>query len=67
MLNLRWHALALAFVAAFAAPAFAADTLRIAVQKTGTVAWEIVVAKARGLDKAADLDIQTQELASTEA
>ena len=49
------------------APALAADTLRIAVQKTGTVSWEIAVAKARGLDKVADLDIQTQELASTEA
>ena len=51
----------------FAAPAFAADVLRIAVQKTGTVSWEIAVAKARGLDKAANLDVQTQELASTEA
>jgi NitT/TauT family transport system substrate-binding protein len=48
-------------------PALAADTLRISVQKTGTVAWELAVAKARGLDKAADLDIQTEELASTEA
>jgi NitT/TauT family transport system substrate-binding protein len=48
-------------------PAFAADTLRIAVQRTGTVAWELAVAKARGLDKAADLDIQIEELASTEA
>ena len=56
-----------ALLLAFAAPAQAADTLRIALQKTGTVAWEIAVAKARGLDKAADLDIQTQELASTEA
>ena len=45
----------------------AADTLRIALQKTGTVAWEIDVLKARGLDKAADLDIQTTELASTDA
>jgi NitT/TauT family transport system substrate-binding protein len=51
----------------FTAPTHAADALRIAVQKTGTVAWEIAVAKARGLDKAADLDIQTQELASTDA
>ena len=57
----------LALCALLAAPAHAADTLRIALQKTGTVAWEIAVAKARGLDKAADLDIQTQELASTEA
>ena len=48
-------------------PASAADTLRIAVQKTGTVSWEILVAKARGFDKAADLDIQTQELATVEA
>jgi NitT/TauT family transport system substrate-binding protein len=49
------------------APVLAADKLRIAVQKTGTVAWEIAVAKAQGFDKAADLDIETQELASTEA
>ena len=55
------------FVGLVANPAFAADTLRIAVQRTGTVAWELAVAKARGLDKAADLDIQTEELASTEA
>jgi NitT/TauT family transport system substrate-binding protein len=48
-------------------PAYAVDTLRIAVQKTGTVSWEIAVARARGLDKAADLDIQTLELATTEA
>ena len=60
------HALTAA-VLVLSAPAFAADTIRIAVQKTGTVSWEIAVAKARGLDKAADLDIQTQELASTEA
>ncbi len=56
-----------AIALALATPALAADTLRIAVQKTGTVSWEIAVAKARGLDKAADLDIQTQELGSTEA
>jgi NitT/TauT family transport system substrate-binding protein len=49
------------------APASAADTIRIAVQKTGTVAWEIAVAKARGLDKAADLDIETLEQPSTDA
>ena len=56
-----------AVVLSLTSPAQAADTLRIAVQKTGTVSWEIAVAKARGLDKAADLDIQTQDLASTEA
>ena len=45
----------------------AADRLRIALQKTGTASWELDVIKARGLDKAANLDIETTELASTEA
>ena len=45
----------------------AADVIRIAVQKTGTVAWEIAVMKALRLDKAADLDVETTELASTDA
>jgi NitT/TauT family transport system substrate-binding protein len=45
----------------------AADTIRVAVQKTGTFAWEIATMKALGLDKAADLDVETTELASTEA
>ena len=58
------HALTAALLL-LTAPA-AADTIRIAVQKTGTVAWEIAVAKARGLDKAADLDIETLEQASTD-
>jgi NitT/TauT family transport system substrate-binding protein len=50
-----------------ASAAEAAETLRIAIQKTGTVAWEIAVIKAHGLDKAADLDLQITELASTDA
>ncbi len=50
-----------------AAGAEAPDRLRIALQKTGTASWEIEVIKARGLDKAANLDIETTELASTEA
>ena len=60
---------ALAFVASalFACGAEAADRLRIAIQKTGTASWEIALIKARGLDKAADLIIETTELASTEA
>ena len=45
----------------------AADRIRIAVQKTGTLAWELEIIKAHGLDRKADLDIQTTELASTEA
>ena len=47
--------------------AHAADVIRVAVQKTGTVAWEIATMKALGLDKAAGLDVETIELASTEA
>jgi NitT/TauT family transport system substrate-binding protein len=45
----------------------AADRIRIAAQKTGTLAWELDIIKAHGLDKKADLDIQVVELASTEA
>jgi NitT/TauT family transport system substrate-binding protein len=41
--------------------------LRIAIQSTGTAGWEIELIKARGLDKAANLDIETTELASTDA
>ncbi len=58
---------------AFAAGAYltsgaeAADRLRLAIQKTGTASWEIELIKARGLDKAANLDLETTELASTEA
>jgi NitT/TauT family transport system substrate-binding protein len=59
---------ALAMVAsAFLTGAEAADRLRLAIQKTGTASWEIEVIKARGLDKAANLNIETIELASTEA
>jgi NitT/TauT family transport system substrate-binding protein len=59
--------LAVAVSAFLTLGAEAADHLRIAIQKTGTASWEIEVIKARGLDKAANLDIETTELASTEA
>ena len=67
--KLRKLIAALAFVATafLARGAEAADRLRLSIQKTGTASWEIAVIKARGLDKAADLDIETTELASTEA
>ncbi len=58
---------ALAVSACLACNAQAADRLRIAVQKTGTASWEIELIKARGLDKAANLEIETTELASKEA
>jgi NitT/TauT family transport system substrate-binding protein len=41
--------------------------LRLAIQATGTFGWELAVAKSHGLDKQAGLDIQTTELATTEA
>ena len=45
----------------------AADKLRIAILKTGTLSWEIGVMKARGLDASAALDLEVTELASPEA
>ncbi len=47
--------------------AFAAERIRVAVQRTGTLAWEIDVIRTHGLDRKADLQIDTIELASTEA
>jgi NitT/TauT family transport system substrate-binding protein len=45
----------------------AADKLRFAIQKTGTLGWELAVASAFGLDKEAGLEIEATELASTDA
>ena len=47
--------------------AIAADTIRIAAQKTGTFAWELAVIRAHGLDKDAGLTLEVRELASPEA
>lgn len=47
--------------------ALAADRIRVAVQKTGTFAWELQVLKDHGLAERADLDLQITELATTEA
>jgi NitT/TauT family transport system substrate-binding protein len=58
---------AFAALALVATPACAADTIRLAVQKTGTVAWELAVIRAHGLDRAAGLDIVATELAAPEA
>src|SRR6266705_3429390 len=49
------------------APSRAAETIRIAVQKTGTFAWELAVIRAHGLDSQANLSIKVLELASPEA
>jgi NitT/TauT family transport system substrate-binding protein len=50
-----------------ASNAMAADRIRIAAQRTGTFAWELGILKAHGLDQKAGIDIETTELASTEA
>ena len=44
-----------------------AETIRLAVQKTGTFAWELAVIRSHGLDKEANLSIEPVELASPEA
>ena len=55
------------FAAAPIASQCGAKTIRVAVQKTGTFAWELAVIRAHGLDKQADLSIQPVELATPEA
>lgn len=47
--------------------ALANDVVRLAIQKTGTVAWELDIAQSRGLAKAAGLDLQIETLATPEA
>ena len=44
-----------------------AETVRVAVQKTGTFAWELAVIRAHSLDKQANLSVGVVELASPEA
>jgi NitT/TauT family transport system substrate-binding protein len=56
-----------AAMALVATSATAADRIRLAVQRTGTLAWELDIIKAHGLDKKADLQIEALELASPEA
>jgi NitT/TauT family transport system substrate-binding protein len=59
--------LIIAFGCCLAGPLLAADTVRLAVQKTGTVAWELDVIRAHGLDVRENLKIEAIELASPEA
>ena len=63
-------AIVVAFVVTLALAATgagAADRIRLAVQKTGTLSWELDIIKAHGLDRKANLQIEPLELASTEA
>lgn len=45
----------------------AAETIRLAVQKTGTFAWELSVLKERGLDHQNEFSLEITEYASPEA
>jgi NitT/TauT family transport system substrate-binding protein len=56
-----------AVLAGFAPPRASAGTLRLAIQKTGTVAWQLDVIRAHHLDKQAGVTIKTLELASPQA
>ena len=58
---------AILVVLALATSATAADRIRLAVQRTGTLAWELNVIKTHDLDRKLGLEIDTIELASTEA
>jgi NitT/TauT family transport system substrate-binding protein len=60
-------ALYLMLILLFDCQAEAADKLRLAVQKTGTFAWELALMRDRGLDRKAGLDMEVTELASPEA
>src|SRR6266508_933326 len=63
--GLRFAAVAAMVFAATGATA--TERIRLAVQKTGTLSWELDIIKAHGLDRKAGLRIETLELASTEA
>jgi len=55
------------FATALTGSCRAAETIRLAVQKTGTFGWELAVIRAHGLDRKANLIIDVSELASPEA
>src|SRR5260370_15339704 len=64
---LRMLLAAAVFAVAQAPSCYGAETIRLAVQKTGTFAWELAVIRAHDLDRQADLSIEVTELASPEA
>ena len=67
MLRVLGFALAAMIALAAQTSATVADRIRVAVQRTGTLAWELDVIRTHGLDRKLDLAIETVELASTEA
>jgi len=66
MAKMRRIFIALLLVAASSA-AFAADQLRIGVQRSGTFAWQLDVISRHGLAEAANLNLTAMELASPDA
>jgi NitT/TauT family transport system substrate-binding protein len=67
MLRRRAIPLIAAVILAATTGAGGGDRIRLAVQKTGTLAWELDVIKTHGLDRKLDLEIAPVELASPEA
>ncbi|MET4256218.1 NitT/TauT family transport system substrate-binding protein [Bradyrhizobium sp. S3.12.5] len=63
----RILALAMMLALTLGTSARAADTIRLAVQKTGTFSWELATMREAGLDKEANLALEVTELASPEA
>ncbi|HXW70909.1 MAG TPA: ABC transporter substrate-binding protein [Methylocella sp.] len=64
---LRVLASSLALAAVPNSHAAADEQLRLAVQKTGTFAWELAIIREQGFDKKAGLDLNVMEFASPEA
>ena len=67
MLPMLGFAFAAIITLAAQTSATAEDRIRLAVQRTGTLAWELDVIRTHGLDRKFDLAIEAVELASTEA
>ncbi|UFZ04152.1 ABC transporter substrate-binding protein [Bradyrhizobium ontarionense] len=63
----RWLIAILACAVLPVSACCATETVKVAVQKTGTFAWELAVIRAHQLDKQADIAIDAVELASPEA
>ncbi|HET7849068.1 MAG TPA: ABC transporter substrate-binding protein [Pseudolabrys sp.] len=67
MLACRFAILCLVAFFCSAAHAAPANTIHLAVQKTGTVTWELDVLRAHGLDRQGGFALSTLELGSPEA
>src|SRR5260221_6252099 len=66
MLRVLGFALAVMIALAAQASATVADRIRVAVQRNGTLAWELDVIRTHGLGRKLELSIETRQLASTE-